>query len=133
MRSTRTASDTAASGGRSRKESSCEGGATVSRPGRSCAPTLSSGHDDSPRPRAGAGPLARGVARRAARQLALLLAWAAGHALLRLFLSSTLTADDAREAVLAQTLQWGYQARQPPLYNWLVWAPSDSSAPASSR
>jgi 4-amino-4-deoxy-L-arabinose transferase-like glycosyltransferase len=53
--------------------------------------------------------------------LALLLAWAALHAVLRLALSSALTADDAREAVLAQSLQWGYQARQPPLYNWLVW------------
>ena len=41
--------------------------------------------------------------------------------LLRLALSSALTADDAREAVLAQSLQWGYQARQPPLYNWLAW------------
>ena len=54
--------------------------------------------------------------------LALLLAWAGFHVLLRLALSSALTADDAREAVLAQSLQWGYQARQPPLYNWLVWA-----------
>ena len=54
--------------------------------------------------------------------LALLLAWAGFHVLLRLALSSTLTADDAREAVLAQSLQWGYQARQPPLYNWLAWA-----------
>jgi hypothetical protein len=53
--------------------------------------------------------------------LALLLAWAGFHVLLRLVLSSALTADDAREAVLAQSLQWGYQARQPPLYNWLVW------------
>jgi 4-amino-4-deoxy-L-arabinose transferase-like glycosyltransferase len=53
--------------------------------------------------------------------LALLLFWALGHVVLRLLLSSTLTADDAREAVLAQDLQWGYQARQPPLYNWLVW------------
>jgi 4-amino-4-deoxy-L-arabinose transferase-like glycosyltransferase len=53
--------------------------------------------------------------------LALLLLWGAGHALLRLALSSSLTADDAREAVLAQSLEWGYQARQPPLYNWLVW------------
>jgi 4-amino-4-deoxy-L-arabinose transferase-like glycosyltransferase len=41
--------------------------------------------------------------------------------LLRLGLSSSLTADDAREAVLAQSLEWGYQARQPPLYNWLAW------------
>ena len=54
--------------------------------------------------------------------LALLLLWAAFHVLLRLALSPTLTADDAREAVLAQSLQWGYQARQPPLYNWLAWA-----------
>ena len=23
--------------------------------------------------------------------------------------------------MLAQSLQWGYQARQPPLYNWLAW------------
>ncbi len=53
--------------------------------------------------------------------LGLLLVWATLHALLRLGLSSALTADDAREAVLAQSLQWGYQARQPPLYNWLVW------------
>jgi hypothetical protein len=53
--------------------------------------------------------------------LALLVLWGAGHALLRLALSSSLTADDAREAVLAQSLEWGYQARQPPLYNWLVW------------
>ena len=53
--------------------------------------------------------------------LALLLAWAGFHVLLRLALSSALTADDAREAVLAQSLQWGYQARQPPLYNWLAW------------
>jgi 4-amino-4-deoxy-L-arabinose transferase-like glycosyltransferase len=53
--------------------------------------------------------------------LLLLLGWALFHALLRVALSSTLTADDAREAVLAQALRWGYQARQPPLYNWLVW------------
>lgn len=53
--------------------------------------------------------------------LALLVVWAAVHAALRLALSSALTADDAREAVLAQRLLWGYQARQPPLYNWLVW------------
>jgi 4-amino-4-deoxy-L-arabinose transferase-like glycosyltransferase len=54
--------------------------------------------------------------------LTLIVAWASFHTLLRLALSSALTADDAREAVLAQSLQWGYQARQPPLYNWLVWA-----------
>jgi 4-amino-4-deoxy-L-arabinose transferase-like glycosyltransferase len=53
--------------------------------------------------------------------LALLILWASFHVLLRMVLSSALTADDAREAVLAQSLQWGYQARQPPLYNWLTW------------
>jgi len=49
--------------------------------------------------------------------LLLIAAWASVHTLLRLSLSTTLTADDAREAVLAQSLRWGYQARQPPLYN----------------
>jgi 4-amino-4-deoxy-L-arabinose transferase-like glycosyltransferase len=43
------------------------------------------------------------------------------HVAVRLLASSTLNADDAREAVLAQTLAWGYQARQPPLYDWMVW------------
>src|SRR5215471_8771551 len=52
--------------------------------------------------------------------LALILLWAGLHTLLRLSLSSTLTTDDAREAVLAQSLRWGYQERQPPFYNWLV-------------
>jgi 4-amino-4-deoxy-L-arabinose transferase-like glycosyltransferase len=73
-----------------------------------------------------AAPAARGGARLAwisepRGTLTLLLAWAGFHVLFRLALSSALTADDAREAVLAQSLQWGYQARQPPLYNWLVW------------
>jgi hypothetical protein len=53
--------------------------------------------------------------------LALLVAWALLHLIVRLALSTALTADDAREAVLAQRWAWGYQARQPPLYNWLVW------------
>jgi lipopolysaccharide core galacturonosyltransferase RgtB len=53
---------------------------------------------------------------------ALLAAYAVVHVALRVWLSPTLTIDDSREAMLAQTLAWGYQARQPPLYNWLVWA-----------
>src|SRR5439155_273101 len=52
---------------------------------------------------------------------ALLLAYLVVHLLLRVLVSRVLTIDDAREAVLGQTLAWGYQARQPPLYNWLVW------------
>src|SRR5262245_7305827 len=52
----------------------------------------------------------------------LVAAYGLVHLALRLALSTTLTIDDSREAVLAQTLDWGYQPRQPPLYNWLVWA-----------
>jgi 4-amino-4-deoxy-L-arabinose transferase-like glycosyltransferase len=52
----------------------------------------------------------------------LLIGWALVHVALRLGLSPVLTIDDAREAVLTQTLEWGYQARQPPLYNWLAWS-----------
>jgi 4-amino-4-deoxy-L-arabinose transferase-like glycosyltransferase len=51
------------------------------------------------------------------------------HLALRLALSTTLTIDDSREAVLAQTLEWGYQPRQPPLYNWLVWAAFQATGP----
>jgi 4-amino-4-deoxy-L-arabinose transferase-like glycosyltransferase len=50
----------------------------------------------------------------------LLLAYLVAHLVLRVTLSPVVTIDDAREAVLGQTLAWGYQARQPPLYNWLV-------------
>jgi hypothetical protein len=52
----------------------------------------------------------------------LLAVYAAGHAALRLWISPAINIDDAREAVFSQTLAWGYQARQPPLYTWLVWA-----------
>jgi 4-amino-4-deoxy-L-arabinose transferase-like glycosyltransferase len=54
--------------------------------------------------------------------LILLLGWVLLHVGLRLWISPVLTIDDAREAVLGQTLDWGYQRQQPPLYNWLVWA-----------
>jgi 4-amino-4-deoxy-L-arabinose transferase-like glycosyltransferase len=65
--------------------------------------------------------------RRAARVLlepagfvALLALYLGIHVLLRLTLSQTLTSDDARDAFFAQTLEWGYLPKQPPLYNWLV-------------
>jgi Dolichyl-phosphate-mannose-protein mannosyltransferase len=48
--------------------------------------------------------------------------YAIGHAALRVWISPILNIDDAREAVFSQTLAWGYQPRQPPLYTWLVWA-----------
>src|SRR5439155_10865985 len=44
---------------------------------------------------------------------ALLLAYLVVHLLLRVLVSRVLTIDDAREAVLGQTLAWGYQAPQP--------------------
>ncbi len=52
----------------------------------------------------------------------LLAAYAIGHAALRVWISPILNIDDAREAIFSQTLAWGYQPRQPPLYTWLVWA-----------
>ena len=43
------------------------------------------------------------------------------HAVLRLSISRTLTLDDSRASELVQTLSLGYQLRQPPLYEWLLW------------
>jgi 4-amino-4-deoxy-L-arabinose transferase-like glycosyltransferase len=54
--------------------------------------------------------------------LAALAAYAVLHAALRIGVSPAVTIDDARETVFGQSLAWGYQPRQPPLYNWLVWA-----------
>src|SRR5262245_27095091 len=51
----------------------------------------------------------------------LIAAYAIGHAALRVWISPIVNIDDAREAVFSQTLAWGYQPRQPPLYTWLVW------------
>jgi hypothetical protein len=52
----------------------------------------------------------------------LLVAYAVGHTVLRVLISPVLNIDDAREAIFSQSLAWGYQPRQPPLYTWLVWA-----------
>jgi hypothetical protein len=38
------------------------------------------------------------------------------------WISPVLNIDDAREAIFSQSLAWGYEPRQPPLYTWLVWA-----------
>jgi hypothetical protein len=43
------------------------------------------------------------------------------HASLRLSITRTLTLDDSRASELVQTLSLGYQLRQPPLYEWLLW------------
>lgn len=43
------------------------------------------------------------------------------HAAFRLSTSRALAIDDARASELAQQFSLGYQARQPPLYEWLLW------------
>ena len=70
------------------------------------------------------GPIDAAADARAASRvgLVLLVGWVLLHVGLRLWISPVLTIDDARETVLGQTLDWGYQRQQPPLYNWLVWA-----------
>ena len=50
------------------------------------------------------------------------LVYGLAHGLLRLALSSTLSLDDARANELVQNLALGYQVRQPPLYEWLLWS-----------
>jgi hypothetical protein len=53
--------------------------------------------------------------------LGLLAAYLALHFTLRLTLSGTVGTDDVAEAIFAQSLEWSYYPRQPPLYTWLVW------------
>jgi hypothetical protein len=43
------------------------------------------------------------------------------HAIFRFNASRTLSLDDARATELAQHFSIGYQTRQPPLYEWLLW------------
>jgi hypothetical protein len=43
------------------------------------------------------------------------------HAILRLNISRTLSLDDSRASELVQHFALGYQERQPPLYEWLLW------------
>jgi hypothetical protein len=43
------------------------------------------------------------------------------HATYRFSYSGTLALDDSRVSELVQSFAWGYQARQPPLYEWLIW------------
>lgn len=53
---------------------------------------------------------------------AILAAYIGLHFALRLILSPTVGVDDVAEAIFAQSLQWTYYPRQPPLYTWLLWA-----------
>jgi 4-amino-4-deoxy-L-arabinose transferase-like glycosyltransferase len=43
------------------------------------------------------------------------------HAILRLNISRTLSLDDSRASEVVQGFALGYQERQPPLYEWLLW------------
>ena len=54
--------------------------------------------------------------------LAAVLAYCCIHAGFRLLASSSLGEDDPLENVLVQTLRLGYQAPQPPLYDWVLHA-----------
>jgi 4-amino-4-deoxy-L-arabinose transferase-like glycosyltransferase len=53
--------------------------------------------------------------------IAFWISYGLAHSALRLSISRTLTLDDARASELVQTLSLGYQLRQPPLYEWLLW------------
>jgi len=53
--------------------------------------------------------------------LAFWIVYGLAHAGLRAAVSRTLTIDDARANELAQNLAPGYQLRQPPLYEWILW------------
>lgn len=44
------------------------------------------------------------------------------NALIRYFLSHTLMTDDVSESLLTQSFQLGYSARNPPLWEWLLWS-----------
>jgi hypothetical protein len=52
---------------------------------------------------------------------ALLALYIAFHFALRLALSPTIGVDDVAEAIFAQSLQWSYYPRQPPLFTWMLW------------
>ncbi len=49
------------------------------------------------------------------------VAYGIANGLLRYWLSGTLSLDDSRASELVQTLSLGYELRQPPVYEWLLW------------
>lgn len=51
------------------------------------------------------------------------------HAALRLSVSQTLISDDARANELTQQFALGYQVRQPPLYEWILWSVQQALGP----
>lgn len=51
------------------------------------------------------------------------------HGLLRMVLTSSIGQDDVIANLYVQTLEWGYNKRQPPLYEWLLWAVQQFTGP----
>jgi hypothetical protein len=57
------------------------------------------------------------------------IAYGLVHSALRLSISQTLPIDDIRSNVYAQTFELGYVAKQPPLYEWLLWLVQQATGP----
>ena len=57
------------------------------------------------------------------------IAYGLVHSALRLSISQTLPIDDIRSNVYAQTFELGYAAKQPPLYEWLLWLVQQATGP----
>ena len=57
------------------------------------------------------------------------IVYGVANALLRLSMSRTLTLDDARANELTQQFAFGYQIRQPPLYEWILWCVQQALGP----
>lgn len=76
-------------------------------------------------PPGGATDRARGLA----LALAGVLVYVALHAGFRLLASSTLGEDDTLDQLLVQDLRFGYDPRQPPLYDWVLWAVQQVTGP----
>jgi len=61
--------------------------------------------------------------------IAVFAIYAAVHALLRLTASPNLPQDDVMAVLYSHTLQFAYTQRQPPLYDWLLWAVQQVTGP----
>lgn len=51
------------------------------------------------------------------------------YSCLRLLVSDNLPVDDVKANVYTQTLELGYMAKQPPLYEWLLWLVQNFTGP----
>ncbi|MGE0855566.1 MAG: glycosyltransferase family 39 protein, partial [Hyphomicrobiaceae bacterium] len=78
-----------------------------------------------------AGPAGRDTERRRGLLMVLagVLLYIVLHAGFRLLASSTLGEDDTLDQILVQDLRVGYDPRQPPLYDWLLWLVQQVTGP----